>query len=89
MNGYLKAAWFLLNWFAGLDKKPANDLHHHARIYPLSPYPAPRTGMRHALSSEKEELTQVLGAQLGAMGHATTAILSCQFREDSDPEQAR
>src|SRR5947209_5788928 len=45
--------------------------------------------MGHALSFEMEELTQFMPAQFGPMSHPTTAILTCQFCQNSDHEQTR
>src|SRR5260370_32127761 len=51
--------------------------------------PAPGTIVRHFLSLEMEELTQLTAVQFRPMGHATTAILTRQFDEQSNQQQTR
>jgi len=65
-----------LSGFGGLCKKPPNDLFHLVWLDTLSENATPRTGVRHALSFEMEELTQFTCSQFGPMSHASAAILS-------------
>jgi len=51
--------------------------------------PAPGTIVRHFLSLEMEQVTQFTAPQFRPMGHATTAILTRQFGEQSNQQQTR
>jgi hypothetical protein len=57
------------------DKELTDDLFHLSWLHTMPQNSTPRTVVRHLLSFEMKELTQLLGSQPGPMSHAATAIL--------------
>src|SRR2546428_7517564 len=68
-------------------KKLTEEVFHLRWLHRMTQDPAPGTVVRHLLSLQMEELTQFTTAQFRPMGHASAAILACQFGEHTDHEQ--
>src|SRR6266702_1987172 len=70
-------------------KKLAEDVFYCRWLHPMPQDSAPGAIVWHFLALKRKELTQFMAAQFRPVGHATTAILSCQFGEQSNQQQAR